>query len=243
MVFTSAIRDLDKGNDMDGSQTVRERTDVVTALREFLASVQLPDNGRLPNERDLAARLGITRAELRKGLAVLESEGQLWRRVGTGTFVGPKPPQMLDIAELAERTNALQMMRARIALEPELAHLAALNISAAEITELQALNSACRSAKNWREYEAYDARFHHGIAKAARNPVLLAMLDTLNGVRRAVTWGRPRPEGDRPSTAHHSFTDHDAIVDAISHGEPLKAAEAMRRHLQTVEDRLVGRVP
>ncbi len=215
---------------------------MVAQLRAFLAAASLPDDGRLPNERKLASSLGVTRAALRKGLAVLEREGQLWRRVGKGTFVGPKPPQMLDVAGLAERTNPTQMMRARIALEPELAHLAALNVSAAEIAELQALNLACRAARSWREYETCDARFHHCIAKAANNPVLLALLDTLNVVRRAVTWGRPRPEGDRPPPSHHSFADHDSIVDAIAHGEPMNAAEAMRRHLQTVEDRLAGRV-
>jgi DNA-binding FadR family transcriptional regulator len=228
---------------MDGSSRNSERRDLVGDLRAYLATTQLPDDGRLPTERGLAERLGVSRAELRKGLATLEAEGQIWRKVGKGTFAGPKPPQMVDLAGLAARTNSIQVMRARIALEPELAHLAAINVSSAEIAELQSLNRACRAAKNWREYEAFDARFHQGIAKAARNPVLHAMLDMLNGVRRAVTWGRPRPEGDRPSQAHHSFSDHDSIVDAIAHGEPLKAAEAMRRHLQTVEDRLVGRLP
>lgn len=226
---------------MDGSRAAPDGTGVIVQLRGFLASARLPEDGRLPNERDLATSLGVTRAELRKGLTVLEREGQLWRKVGKGTFLGPKPPQTLDVAELAARTNPIQMMRARFALEPELAHLAALNVSAAEIAELQSLNLACRAAQNWREYEARDASFHHCIAKAANNPVLLALLDTLNVVRRAVTWGRPRPEGDRPLSSHHSFADHDSIVDAIVHGEPLNAAEAMRRHLQTVEDRLVGR--
>lgn len=218
-------------------------TDLLGRLRVYVVETRLSEDGRLPNERTMAAALGVTRAELRKCLAVLECEGHIWRQVGKGTFVGPRPPRSPDIAELATRTNPTQMMRARIALEPELAHLAALNASAGEIAELQELTRACRTARNWREYEARDARFHHCIANAARNPVLLAMLDTLNGVRRAVTWGRPRPEGDRPAPSHHSFTDHDAIVDAIAHGEAAKAADAMRRHLQTVEDRLVGRLP
>ena len=64
---------------------------VVTQLRGYLAQIQLPDDGRLPPERELAAALGVSRTELRKALDVLESEGQLWRHVGKGTFVGSRP--------------------------------------------------------------------------------------------------------------------------------------------------------
>lgn len=216
---------------------------VLTQLYGFLAAARLPDDGRLPPERELAELLGVKRTELRKGLAVLEREGQVWRHVGKGTFVGPKPPQLVDISELAQRSNPIQVMKARIGLEPELARLAAINATAAEIGTLAELNAACRAATTWREYEAYDARFHHEIAEAAHNPILLALFDTLNAVRRAVTWGRPRPSQSSPPADHHSFDDHASIVDAIAHREPAAAADAVRRHLQNVEDRLIGRSP
>jgi DNA-binding FadR family transcriptional regulator len=216
---------------------------VLTQLSGYLAAAELPEDGRLPPERELAELLGVKRTELRRSLAVLEREGQLWRQVGKGTFVGPRPPQLLDIADLAERSNPLQVMRARIGLEPELARLAAINATAMEIATLAELNAACRAAATWREYEAYDARFHHQIAEAAHNPILLALLETLNAVRRAVTWGRPRPSHLRPPADHHSFADHERIVDAIAHREAAAAADGMRRHLQNVEDRLIGRQP
>ena len=218
-----------------------EDAEIVNRLRDYLTKAELGPRGRLPPERDLAPALGASRAELRKALDVLEREGQIWRHVGKGTFVGPRPPALLDVVELAGRTNPMQVMRARIAVEPELAKLAALNASAGEIRELQALNRACRATRTWREYEALDARFHHGIANAAHNLVLLTLLDTLNAVRRSVTWGRPRPEGECPPPSHHSFADHDRIVEAISLREPTDAAAAMRAHLEKVEDRLVGR--
>ncbi len=214
---------------------------VLPQLSGYLAGTELPEDGRLPPERELAERLGVKRTELRRSLAVLEREGQLWRHVGKGTFVGPRPPRLIDISEIAHRSTPFQVMRARIGLEPELARLAAINATSTEITLLVELNAACRNAQTWREYEAYNARFHHQIAEAAHNPVLLALLEMLNSVRRAVTWGRPRPGIDRPPEDHHSFADHDRIVDSISHRESALAVDAMRRHLQNVEDRLVGR--
>ncbi|MBL8697795.1 MAG: FadR family transcriptional regulator [Alphaproteobacteria bacterium] len=214
---------------------------VVRSLRSFIAETARTKPGRLPPERSLSESLGVSRAQLRKALAALEHEGQLWRHVGKGTFVGPRPPELIDVPELARRTTPMQVMRARFAVEPELASLAALNATASEIGELQEFARGCRAARTWREYEAFDARFHHAIANAAHNLVLLALLDTLNSVRRAVTWGRPRPEGDSPPPTHHSFADHDRIVEAIALREPANAAAAMRAHLQRVEDRLVGR--
>jgi DNA-binding FadR family transcriptional regulator len=214
---------------------------VMAQVRGFLAGATLPEDGRLPPEREMSEMLGVTRAELRKALAVLEQEGQIWRHQGKGTFVGPRPPRLLDVADLAQRSNPMQVMKARIGLEPELARLAAVHATAAEITELADLAIACREAESWREYEAYDAKFHHQIGEMAHNPILLALLETLNAVRRAVTWGRPRPSHIRPPADHHSFADHGLIVDAISNREPTAAADAMRRHLQNVEDRLIGR--
>lgn len=229
---------------MDQELTLRSEPGypgLLTQLSAYLAAAALPEDGRLPPEREMAVQLGVSRAELRRSLAILEREGQVWRQVGKGTFLGSRPPQLADIADLAQRSTPVHVMRARIALEPELARLASLNANAGEIATLSAINAACRNAGSWREYEAQDARFHHQIAEAAHNPILLALFETLNAVRRAVTWGRPRPSHARPPADHHSFADHDRIVDAIANREPAAVAEAMRRHLQNVEDKLIGR--
>lgn len=216
---------------------------VLNDLRMLISDYEISSvEKRLPNERLLAERLGVTRARLRKSLLVLEKEGRLWRGVGQGTFIGPKPVKGPDLLALAVKTNPAQVMRARMALEPELANLAAVHATDDEIVQLKELSALCKDADNWREYEVHDARLHREIAVAAHNAVLLALTDLLTEVRRSVTWGRPRTEGARPPTSHHSFSDHDAVIDAISHREPLKAANAMRLHLQKVEDRLIGRI-
>jgi len=68
-------------------------------LRSYLAQIEMPLDSRLPPERELAETLGVTRAGLRKALAVLESENQIWRHVGKGTFIGSRPIEtMADVA-------------------------------------------------------------------------------------------------------------------------------------------------
>lgn len=214
----------------------------LTQLRAYLAQQQLPLNSRLPPERELCALLGVTRTALRKALATLEGEGQLWRHVGKGTFVGHRPVEDLtDVRVITSRTNPLEVMRTRQLIEPEIARLAALNATAADVAEMRLCMAKSRAAASWRHYESWDNRLHRVIAESTQNKLLLALFDTLNSVRRAVVWGRLRHNKPKPDPDHHSFAEHEALVAAIEERDMTRAAEAMRRHLGSVEDKLLTR--
>jgi DNA-binding FadR family transcriptional regulator len=214
--------------------------DALTQLRAYLAQSDLPVDSRLPTERALAQKLGVTRAELRKALAVLEAENQIWRHVGKGTFIGSRPIDTLaDVAAITRRTNPGDVMRTRLLLEPEVARMAALNATSDQIAEMKLCLQRTRAAQTWRQYEAWDNRLHRVIAEATQNALLLALLDTLNAVRRAVAWGRLRVEKVKPAPTHHSFEEHEAIVAAIAERDLDRAAAAMRRHLESVERNLL----
>lgn len=209
-------------------------------LRTMLSDIDVTADSRLPPERDLAQRLGVQRPALRKALAVLESEGQIWRHVGKGTFVGSRPSLAQgDVSAIARKTHPGEVMRTRILLEPEVAALAALNATPAHVAEMRACLVKCRAAPTWRQYEAWDTRLHRVIAEATQNSMLLALLDTLTAVRRTVTWGRLRTHRERPKPDHHSFGEHEEIVHAIEERDRERARDAMRRHLETVERNLL----
>ncbi len=212
---------------------------VLTLLQGYLAQADLPRDGRLPPERELAAALGVSRAALRKALAVLEAEGQLWRHVGRGTFLGSRPLDAIgDVAAVARETGPAAVMEARLSLEPECARLAALKASGAQVAHLHVLLRRPHPV-TWRQFEGLDAEFHRAVAEAADNAVLLHLFDTLSAIRRAVTWGRTRT-GEGPTADHHSFAEHAAIVDAIAARDPARARAAMQSHIATVRDRLVA---
>jgi DNA-binding FadR family transcriptional regulator len=223
------------------SETGFERG-IVTQLRAYLAQAELPDDGRLPPERDLSEALGVSRTELRKALGALEAEGQIWRHVGKGTFVGSRPiDTFADIAALANRTNPAEVMRARLIIEPEISRAAALTATPMHLAEMRSCLVRTREAATWRQYETWDNRLHRTIAEATQNSLLLGLFDTLNAVRRAVTWGRLRTNPVRPRADHHSFAEHEAIIAAIENRDMSGAAAAMRAHLQTVERKLLER--
>ena len=62
---------------------------VAKSLREGIADGSLPSEGKLPAEPQLAARLGVSRATVREAITLLETEGIVDRRHGSGTFVLP----------------------------------------------------------------------------------------------------------------------------------------------------------
>jgi DNA-binding FadR family transcriptional regulator len=210
-------------------------------LRAFLAQPQMTPNTRLPPERDLAAQIGVSRGELRKALAVLEGEGLLWRHIGKGTFVGSAQPfETVSLGEIARVSSPAEVMRARLVLEPALAAEAAIHAKPMDIIDLRQCAADCRAALTWREYETTDNRFHKIVADAANNPVTSALYDILAGVRRAVVWGRLRPDRVNPAPDHHSFAEHDAIIDAIAERDRAAAHGAMHRHLAAVGRELFG---
>jgi len=215
---------------------------IVTQLRAYLAQTTLPEDGRLPPERDLSAARGVTRTELRKALGTLEAEGQIWRHVGKGTFIGNRPVDTLsDIAALSKRTNPAELMRARLIIEPEIARAAALTATPMHLAELRMCQTRTREAATWRQYETWDTRLHRTVAEATQNTPLLGLFDMLNALRRAVTWGRLRSNPVKPEPDHHSFTEHETIITAIENRDMNGAAAAMRTHLRSVEHNLLAR--
>ena len=201
-----------------------------------------PLNSRLPPERDLCETIGVKRTVLRKALARLEADGHIWRHVGKGTFVGSPPGGLMgDTSLIANSTNPSEVMQARLTVEPELARLAALNATATEVAEMRRCIKGMRQAREWRTYEMWDNRLHREVARASGNVCLLAVFDMLNAVRRAVAWKRLRKH--ELTHKHHSFSEHDALVDVIEERDTEAAATLMRDHLRAVRRDLLASIP
>jgi len=173
----------------------------------------------------------------------LESDGRIWRHVGRGTFIGARPVlNLADVAYLGELASPAQVITARLAIEPELARLASVYGTRTDFDELQTCAARCRSAPDWRGYEAWDNNFHHAIARATHNKLLVYLFDTLNVVRRSTVWGQVRVSV-APPRDHGSFDEHDAIFTAIAARDATLATALMRDHLAAVRGRVLPAQP
>jgi GntR family uxuAB operon transcriptional repressor len=208
-------------------------------LRAWLTRHNFPPDTRLPAERELSELLGVSRADLRKALATLEAEGQLWRHVGKGTFTGTRAIEVVSLADIDRETNPAEVMRTRLLIEPIIAREAALNATHRHVEALHRCVQRTHKATTWRQYETADNELHRCIAEATDNRILLALFDALNAVRRAVVWGMLRDNTERPPRDHHSFTEHDHIIAAIEQRDLDGASQAMYRHLRAVERHLM----
>ena len=213
---------------------------ILARLRAWIGSSGISTGDRLPPERDFCTALGVSRAELRKALLVLEANGSLVRKVGRGTFLTKKPEPRRSVnaaktvSELAERTGPQEAMIARIAIEPELARMAAIGASPLQLRKLRLMETKMRKAPSWRVYEELDLEFHDLIAESASNSLLHDLHKILNGVRVVVVWQRlSTPQGAPPPPDYHSFVEHDAIVTALEKRSGSEAFEAMKAHLQS----------
>ena len=217
---------------------------ILTRLKTWIETSGMKDGARLPSERELAQTLGISRAELRKSMLILEVEGRVERTVGRGTFLtrGPsisrKSTFNARIAELAERTGPYEAMTARIAIEPELAGLAAMHASSLQLRTIAELADAMRGAASWNRYEKLDSEFHDMIAQASGNSLLYEVHSVINQVRLVVVWRRLHTPQDSPPEDYHSFDEHTRIVQALEQRDSSGAKKAMRRHLTSTLNRI-----
>ena len=121
----------------------------------------------------MIATLEMRRITLRKALDALEREGAIWRHVGKGTFVAESSGGLGALADLKQKMSPVRMVQARLCIEPSLTREAAINASREAIARINRAKDMARAATNWADYEAQDDAFHHAIAEASDNPLLL----------------------------------------------------------------------
>ncbi|MGW0889716.1 FadR/GntR family transcriptional regulator [Saccharopolyspora sp. NPDC002578] len=205
---------------------------VVLRLREHVAASGLEIGDRLPPERELAERLGVSRASVRQAIVVLEVQGLVEVRHGGGTYLLRRTLDSEPVDELVARRNRLpDVLDAREGLETKLAELAAERRTEADVAEIDAALADMRAQVERGELGGDgDRRFHAAITAAAHSTMLAEFMRTI-----ADEIAESRQESLRqPNRPPKSLAQHERIAEAIRAGNPRTASTAMRRHLRTV---------
>jgi len=210
-------------------------------LRALLQSDSLDADGKLPTERTLSEILGVSRRSIRRALEVLEAEGRIWRRQGSGTFAGKRPDGWSNhVDSIIADTDLMEIMEVRLRVEPQLAQLAAIRAKAADIERMYDLVKKIYESTDADGRELWDGALHRQIAQCAGNSFFLTIFDVINRVRQDEAWQAIRERARSASrTREVTHGQHTAIVDAIAARDPGKAGEAMRQHLLTLQESLI----
>jgi DNA-binding FadR family transcriptional regulator len=195
----------------------------------------------LPPERELALQLGISRRLLRRVLERSEAAGKIWRCHGKGTFVGSKPPPDPGDLWLDRASNPVEVMEARLELEPILAALAAVRATSDDVRHIEWSLARSRSAMDFETFELWDGTLHRAIAQAAHNSLLLALYDMVNTARSRAFWGQLQDAAVKRSGLEAIAQQHHAFVDAILRRDPAEARRWMHAHIAIVRDGMFAR--
>ncbi|GAB2750368.1 FadR/GntR family transcriptional regulator [Salinifilum aidingensis] len=205
---------------------------VVARLREHVTAAGLRAGDRLPSERELSDRFGVSRASVRQAIAALEVQGVVEVRHGGGTYLRRDTVETEPVDELLDRQRRLpDVLDAREALETKLAELAAQRRSADDLVAIDAALGRMRTEIEEGDFGLDgDRRFHAAVTAAAHSDLLAEFMRRLDddiAESRAESLRQP----DRPQ---RSLAQHERIAEAIRAQQARAAATAMRRHLRTV---------
>jgi GntR family transcriptional regulator, transcriptional repressor for pyruvate dehydrogenase complex len=203
-------------------------------LRGYVQEQQLRPGDRLPSERALAAALKVSRVSLRQATVSLEVQGLLEVRHGGGIYVRSLnvDPERLKTM-LTRRRRLPDVLEAREAIECMLARLAAQRRTDKDLAAIQtAMSAMAADIDNGGIGEAADQRFHAAVARAAKNKLLLDVMDALEDPIQETRLESLSEPGRPP----RSLVDHRRIAEAIRREDPRGAEAAMRRHVKVVSD-------
>lgn len=222
---------------MDGSLSrVSLVEQVADRLVLLIREQSLRPGDPIPASRGLSTRLGVNMTTLREALRRLEGTGTVEMRHGSGTYVGPN----LDRMVLANPTSpapsgrvAVELLDARLAIEPQIAALAAQNRSEHHLQRLQdALESAMRPPGAAPDPgDVRPARnFHRELAAASGNHILYEVIDSLLTQHRQEQVAIRRVYADR----ERDLEQHRQILAAVAARKPAQASRLTTSHLREI---------
>ena len=222
---------------------------VIQAIEDQIMSGSLQVDDPLPSERELAARLGVSRAGVREAVRVLEGQGVLRAQVGAGadagTFVAALPDAALTRflrlhAALANYPYP-DVIEARIVLERSSAELAARNADAEAIAVIRtALDAGAVPGLGPAEYNDTDTAFHVAIAQAGGNRLVASMTVAIRESLSSRILEALRDYRDWEGLAAILHTQHVELLEAIERHDGAAAADLAERHIRFAVDALAG---
>ncbi len=209
-------------------------TGIDAALVALLAAPGVAAGSRLPTERALADRFGVSRSTVRAALSRLEARGDVVRRVGSGTYAAR--PLAAPTGDVSPR----EIMDTRLAVEPALAALIVAHADRADIDRICAAMLAARAAPDADSFEVCDAAFHDALALATRNRLMIAVSQTIGAARALAEWGELKRRHASAARRAGYDAEHAAIAEALLARDAPRAEAAIRAHLLTVRRELLG---
>lgn len=205
---------------------------VAERIQQLIKDDHIAAGARLPAERELSAKLNVSRASLREALIALELGGAIEVRGGSGVYVSEL--RAADAALPEAGPGPFEVLSARRLIEAEIAAIAARVATDSAIDAiLKAVQEMEESHANKASNEHADRNFHLAIARATGNSALVGSLSYLWD-QRGHLWHRLKEHFQTEELRQETLKDHRHIFEAIASHDAAAAKKAMRAHLERV---------
>ena len=209
---------------------------IIAKLRDLIEYKNLEPGDKLPSERMLSERFGVSRSNIREAIQKLEFYGILYSKPQSGTFIADigrvaMSGMMEDILGL-EEPDFKSLVETRILLELKTVRLAALRRTKEDLEAMRsALDAYKKKVLNKEDAVQEDLLFHLAIAKASKN-------SSMNTFMLIIT-----PEIITNFEKYHvcdsnqsflGIQEHENIFEAIKNQDPKKAKEMMKAHFKVL---------
>lgn len=207
---------------------------VAQQILEWVRENDLHVGDRLPPERELATRLGVSRATVSQALVAMEVVGVVAVRHGDGAVLVESSGTSKVVDALRRHAQQLpDIIEAREALESKLAALAAVRRTDADLARIDAALEAMATdiAAGGRGVEG-DELFHAAVTTAGHSALLQRLMGEISELVKET-----RIESlSQPERPRESLEGHRRIAAAIRDRDAAAATEAMRDHVERVSD-------
>lgn len=215
---------------------------IVEQIKDLIRDNTLAPGDRLPSERDLCERFGVSRVTVREGLRVLEASGLITVKVGAhgGAFVTKPSAEQLGegLADLISLTpiTSTDVTEMRIIVELGILPLVVKRATAADLDDLFTIVRAGKEALAEGTYTMErSAAFHIRVADCTHNPAIVALVQSFHG---PLLMSLREASVAAPLMGHRGTDEHQKLAEAIRDRDVDAAIAVMRRHLNRTANRL-----
>ncbi len=222
-------------------KTKKVYEEIVRQVKLLIEEGKLKPGDKLLSERHLSEQFNVSRASVREAFSALEMMGIIAIHPGEGSYVRHIPSgnmlELLSTSVQTEPVDIMHLLEMRKIIEIETAALAAVRATAEDIEEMrQSLCDMELEVAGGGHVADIDAKFHYILVRAAHNPVLLRVAQTVSQLLTANYRSMRLMLFLIPDMRRIFYEAHAAIFKAVVAKNPRLAQEKMRDHLESIQE-------
>ena len=225
---------------MESTDTRRLYQQLAATLKERVETGVYPVGEKLPAERLISDEMNVSRTVVREAIIMLEVEGYVEVRKGSGIHVMSNQQRHLVVPDSGSEfgtAGPFELLQARQLIESNIAEFAATQVTKQDIMRLMEIQEHARQEDRFRDSE-WDLKFHVQVAQATQNSALATIVEKMWSQRLHNPYWRKLHEHIDEKSIESWCEDHDLILKALIRRDPHAAKLAMWQHLENTKQML-----